>query len=217
MTTQEALKRFAQRSGLPLPYASKLLDEIPDPVPEFRALGRDWHLRCADSGELSGRGVVLAGGKVDVRRQQAAAAFLSVMVWCKARGLYISAPDYVESLKPGAQAPESYEVLSYADAFHVDLVLLDRFGVERKTMTEFAIDALNELLRKRYENGRPTIVVTALRNGRDWARVYGDESSQLLGAAFDVVKFDEHGNYSSPLRGDPPLPEGKDTNERNSR
>jgi hypothetical protein len=193
-------------------YASKLLDEIPDPIPELVVLARDWHLRCAEDSEVAGRGVVLAGPNVRVSRRHGIAGLLSVMLWRGARGLYVSAPDYVESKKPGAnELIDEYEASPYADVDRVDLVLLDHVGLEHRTATQFATTVINDLLRARAEAGRPTIVVTPLKDGTAWKKMYGFPSALLLEESFDPVYFNDIGDYRSPLRGELPFSEEDDT------
>lgn len=52
-----------------------------------------------------------------------------------------------------------------------DVVLLDDIGHEHSTQSGYAEDTLDQLLRLRYDLGRPTLLTTNLP-GEDWARRY---------------------------------------------
>ncbi|MFE4527087.1 ATP-binding protein [Streptomyces anulatus] len=52
-----------------------------------------------------------------------------------------------------------------------DVVLLDDAGHEHSTGSKFAEDVLEQLLRQRYDEGRPTLITTNL-SGDDWAARY---------------------------------------------
>lgn len=52
-----------------------------------------------------------------------------------------------------------------------DVVLLDDVGHEHTTESGYAEDTLDQLLRQRYDEGRPTLITTNL-SGKDWSERY---------------------------------------------
>ncbi|MEV6310007.1 ATP-binding protein [Streptomyces sp. NPDC051840] len=69
--------------------------------------------------------------------------------------------------------PEELSRLTYAveRVQWADVVLLDDTGHEHTTESKFAEDVLEQLLRRRYDEGLPTLITTNL-SGNDWANRY---------------------------------------------
>ncbi|MFJ4739057.1 ATP-binding protein [Streptomyces sp. NPDC088775] len=63
-----------------------------------------------------------------------------------------------------------------------DAVLLDDVGNEHSTDSKFAEDTLEQLLRRRYDDGRPTLLTTNL-SGDDWANRYSKPLRSFLDQA----------------------------------
>ena len=73
----------------------------------------------------------------------------------------------------GSANPEELSRWTYAveRAEWADVVLLDDTGQEHTTNSGYAEDTLAELLRQRYDEGRPTLITTNL-GGTEWAQRY---------------------------------------------
>ncbi|MEV5265206.1 ATP-binding protein [Streptomyces werraensis] len=127
---------------------------------------------------LYGRGLMFAGPPGTGKTTMAAA------VLCELRRRYgVSVyqsrfGDHVErkikAMKAGADTdPEQLSRWTYAieRTEWADVVLLDDVGHEHITDSKYAEDVLDQLLRQRYDEGRPTLLTTNL-SGTDWAQRY---------------------------------------------
>ena len=130
------------------------------------------------------RGLVITGKAGSGKTVLAQAIGKEIIKQQKRAVQFVAADRYVEMIKDSFDAdnnelPEMYEMphlLRYIkDVFHV--VIVDALGRERPT--EFAQYELGALLRRRWEECRPTIVTTSLSMA-DITHRYGDSARAVI-------------------------------------
>lgn len=121
----------------------------------------------ARAGDLEAAGGLVLIGPVGTGKTSAALAVARESFIAGADALYVSAPAFLESLRPGA-SPASMGGFWYEEppdplttASTVPLLVLDDLGAENPT--PWALDRLGALVNARWENCRPTIVTSNAR------------------------------------------------------
>ncbi|MEU1552126.1 ATP-binding protein [Streptomyces scabiei] len=125
-----------------------------------------------------GQGLMFAGPPNTGKTTLAAAVLCELRRRWNVSVYYTRFPAHVERkialLKAnGDSNPEEVSRWTYAveRAEWADVVLLDDAGQEHTTNSGYAEDTLAELLRQRYDEGRPTLITTNL-GGSEWAQRY---------------------------------------------
>lgn len=139
-----------------------------------------------------GRGLLLAGlpgtGKTTV------AAAVSCSVRLTGRGIYFTRyEDYLTARKaifsnhlPDEELSQAYNALDRTETAY--LTVLDDVGHEHRTDSGFAADCLSQLLRTRFDTGRPTLITTNLTDAQ-WAQAYSQPLRSFLAQACRKIEF----------------------------
>lgn len=149
-----------------------------------------------------GRGVLL-WGRNGTRKTTLAAAIATEVQWLSTRYqvFMIRFSDYKNALTTTYDAVESPEkeeakkVLKLAEK--ATLLVLDDIGQEHRTVSGFTESTLHELIRRRVEDSRPTIVTTNV-DPDDMYSVYGPSFDSFRKEAFETIMLmgpDTRKNY----------------------
>lgn len=139
-----------------------------------------------------GCGLLLAGLPGTGKTSLAAAVACSVR--CSGRGVFfIRYEDYLSARKAPFNNDLDDEALSHAynvldrteTAF---LTVLDDVGHEHRTDSRFAADCLSQLLRSRFDTGRPTVITTNLTDAQ-WAQAYSAPLRSFMAQACRRIEF----------------------------
>ena len=149
-----------------------------------------------------GRGLMLWGRNV-TRKTTLAAAIATEVQWLSLnyQVFMIRFADYKNALtatygdKDSEEYQEAKRVLRLAEK--ATLLVLDDIGQEHRTSSGFTESILHELIRRRVEDSRPTIVTTNVEPD-DMYSVYGPSFDSFRREAFEAVQMagsDSRKNY----------------------
>lgn len=138
-----------------------------------------------DSFELGDPGLFITGPSGTAKTILAQAMLKELFIDHAVSGRFVSSDRYVEMLKDqfdnDNELPEMYAIphlVKYVQGLF-DVVVLDGVGQERST--EFSQHEIGSLIRRRYEDGRTTIITTSLTLP-DFVRRYGQRVAAVTEA-----------------------------------
>jgi DNA replication protein DnaC len=138
-----------------------------------------------------GRGLLLTGlpgtGKTTI------AAAVACSIRTTGKGIYFTRyEDYLTARKalyndnlPDDELSRAYNTLDRTETAFC--VVLDDVGHEHRA-SEFASDTLAQLLRSRYDSGRPTVITTNLSDPQ-WAQAYSEPLRSFMAQACRTLTF----------------------------
>lgn len=152
--------------------------------------------------EKIGRGLML-WGKNGTRKTTLAAAIATEVQWLSLnyQVFMIRFADYKNALtatygdKDSEEYKDAKRVLARAEK--ATLLVLDDIGQEHRTSSGFTESVLHELIRRRVEDSRPTIVTTNV-DPDDMYSVYGPSFDSFRKEAFETIQMagsDSRKNY----------------------
>jgi DNA replication protein DnaC len=150
---------------------------------------------------IFGRGLRMFGGPGTGKTTMAIAAACQVRINYKKSVYFTRFPTYIDTLRSVMHATQNtdHEQLSRwcstvdsVESAHV--VVLDDVGHEHRTDSKYAEDVLHDLVRRRYEAGNPTIILTNL-TGPQWIERYSPAFASFMTQATLRVEFPEDDSF----------------------
>lgn len=173
---RSAVERIAWAS-LPTRWRSISFDDVGIPT-RPKAQTSKW----LDEYSPGDPGLFITGPSGTAKTILAQAMLKELFIDHSVSGRFVSADRYVEMIKDqfdnDNELPEMYAIphlVKYIQGLF-DIIVLDGVGQERST--EFSQHEIGSLIRRRYEDGRTTIITTAL-SVADFVRRYGQRVSAV--------------------------------------
>lgn len=141
-----------------------------------------------------GRGLIFSGSPGTGKTYAAVATALDIAAkYGRAvRPFYLSAAEFIETcharMDLTSDSDEWWALTETIDnAEHAGLLVLDDMGKEHRAQSGYSVSLVDSLLRKRHDNGRPTIITSNFRP-HEWGAEYSKAMESFLVRAFDMAR-----------------------------
>jgi DNA replication protein DnaC len=197
---------FLREYNIPQHYWTATLENIDSP---FAAAGRNLmenfrdHLVSknrpledypADPSTI-GRGLIFSGAPGAGKTHSAIATALDIAARYgrSVRPYYLPAAEFIETyharMDLSSDSDEWWALTETIDnAEQSGLLVLDDMGKEHRAQSGYSVSLIDSLLRRRHDNGRPTIITSNFRP-HEWGSEYSKAMESFLVRAFDKVSW----------------------------
>jgi len=189
---QQSLAELLGYSGIPQRFIRRGFDTFDAYHPDLAAAMEQCRQYADTFGNHQGRGLLMIG-KTGTGKTHLAAAICKAVIRAGHQALFVSTLNVIQVVKETySRDSECTEREAIARFVKPDLLVLDEVGVQHNTRTEQIV--LTEIINRRYEAERPTILLSNLpveseTAKMDLVRVLGERVISRLREANDLLVF----------------------------